>query len=169
MEELNTAGGQQRVFGFLAIPEIKRRYMEKPRFNVRKSGDRPRTKEEAFSWKKRQTLTVDNITSVIPPKIDFILVDQQQIQDYLPAQYRAIPFLERNGVYWGPAPDDTIAIRELNRLRQSGAQFIIFAWTAFWWLDYYAGFCNYLRSNYRCLIENDRIVGFDLRTAGKAN
>ena len=73
--------------------------------------------------------------------------------------------LERNGVYWGPPSDDATAIRELDRLRQNGAQFIVFAWTAFWYLNYYAGLRAHLRSNYRCLIENDHIVCFDLKSA----
>ena len=167
MEELNTTQGQQKIFDFLAIPEKSRRYVEKPRYNARKSEDRPWTKEDAISWMQRQILTAENIASVIPPGIDFILVDQEQIRDYLPAQYRAVPFLERDGVYWGPPSDDTTAIGELNRLQQSGAQFIIFAWTAFWWLNYYAGLNTYLRSNFRCLIENERIVGFDLRAAAE--
>jgi hypothetical protein len=167
MAELNTTQGQQKIFDFLAIPEKNRRYMEKPRYNVRKSEDRPWSKEDAFRWIQRQTLTAEDITSVIPSGIDFILVDQEQIGDYLPSQYRAIPFLERDGFYWGPPPDDTAAIRELNRLQQSGAQFIIFAWTAFWWLNYYAGLYTYLCSKYRRLIENERIVGFDLRAAAQ--
>jgi hypothetical protein len=168
MEELNTTQGQQKIFDFLALPEKSRRYVKKPRYNARKSEDRPWTKEDAIGWMQRRILTSEDIASVIPPGIDFILVDQEQIVDYLPAQYRAIPFLERDHIYWGVPSSDTIAINELKRLQRTGAQFIIFAWTAFWWLDYYAGFCNYLRSNYRRLIENDRIVGFDLRVAGKA-
>jgi hypothetical protein len=167
MAELNTTQRQQKIFDFLAIPEKSRRYVEKPRYNARKSGGCPWTKEDAISWMQRQIRTAENIASVIPPGIDFILVDQEQIRDYLPAQYRAVPFLERDGVYWGPPSDDTTAIGELNRLQQSGAEFIIFTWPAFWWLDYYAGLHTYLRANFRCLIENDRIVGFDLHSPGQ--
>ena len=167
MEDLNIAQGQQRIFDFLEIPEKSRCYMKKPRYNIRESEDRPWNKEAAFRWFQRLTLTSEDITSVIPPGNDFILVDQEQIRDRIPAQYRSVPFLERDGVYWGPPPNDQTAIRELDRLKQAGAQFIIFAWTAFWWLHYYAGLNTYLRSNYPCLIENDRIVGFDLRAAGQ--
>lgn len=167
-EELNTARGQERIFDFLAIPEKNRRYLAKPRFNVRKAGDRPWDRQAALRWMQQLSQAAEEIVSTVPAQTEFILVDQEQLKDYLPAQYRALPFLERNGVYWGPAPDDSTAIREMKRLRQSGAQFIVFAWTAFWWLDYYAGFRDYLLSNYRCLIENDRIVVFDLRAAGRA-
>jgi hypothetical protein len=162
MEELNTSGGQRRILGFLGIPEESRRYMDKPRFNARQTKGRPWSKEEALRWMQRQSLAAADISSLIRPGTEFILVDEELIVDYLPPKFRAVPFLERDGVYWGPPPDDATAIRELDRLRQSGARFIVFAWTAFWWLDYYVGFRDYLRSNYRCLIENDRIAGFDL-------
>jgi hypothetical protein len=67
------------------------------------------------------------------------------------------------GQYGGPPPDDATAIRELERLRQSGASFMVFAWSAFWWLDYYAALRQQLRSAFRFVLENDRLVVFDLR------
>lgn len=163
MEELNTARGQGRIFDFLAIPAESRRYMEKTRFNARKAGDRPWDKQAALRWMQQLSQAAEEIASIVPAETEFILVDQEQLKDYLPAQYHTMPFLERDGVYWGPPPDDATAILELNRLKQSGARLIVFAWPAFWWLHYYAGLHTYLRSNHRCLIENDLIVGFDLR------
>ena len=43
-----------------------------------------------------------------------------------------------------------------------GARFLVVGWPAFWWLDYYAGFRDYLRSEYRPILDNDRLVVFDL-------
>jgi hypothetical protein len=51
----------------------------------------------------------------------------------------------------------------LERLRQSGAGFMIFAWPAFWWLDYYGGLHRHLRTAYRCILKNERAIIFDLR------
>jgi hypothetical protein len=79
------------------------------------------------------------------------------------ADRRAIPFVERNGQYAGPPADDETAVRELERLRQAAASHIAFAWPAFWWLDHYAGLNRHLRANFPCVLENDRIVVFDLR------
>ncbi len=59
---------------------------------------------------------------------------------------RFLPFLEKQGAYWGSPPDDTTAIVELERMRQGEARFIAFAWPAFWWLDHYGKFQEYLRS-----------------------
>jgi hypothetical protein len=67
-------------------------------------------------------------------------------------------------VYWGNPPDDETAIQEVERLRQSGFSFIVFGWPAFWWCDYYFRFYSYLREKYRCVLENDRLVVFGLRS-----
>src|SRR5262249_43300027 len=76
---------------------------------------------------------------------------------------RRIPFLEREGGDWGEPGDDATAIRELERLRESGANFMVFVQPALWWLDYYAGLHHHLRSNFRCALANDTLVVFDLR------
>jgi hypothetical protein len=92
-------------------------------------------------------------------------VDEEQIRGVVASQRPAIPFLERDGQYWGPPADSATAIREFERLRRTGAGFIAFTWTAFWWLDYYAGFHAHLRDKYACLLENERLVVFDLRAS----
>jgi hypothetical protein len=163
---LNTMQGQRAIFDFLDIPQKHRRYQKRLVHNVREIGVRPWSKEEAFRWAELVSRAAENITLLIPQGNTFILVDQQQVRDYLPAEYRAIPFLERDGHYWGPPPDDVTAIRELDRLRKAGASFIVFALPAFWWLDYYKGLCRYLRSQFRCVIENECIVMFDLQAKG---
>lgn len=112
----------------------------------------------------RLDLVAEDIAALIPSGEAFILVDQAEFGSKVSAGRQAIPFLERDGRYWGPPPDDITAIRELERLRRSRASFIVFGWPAFWWLDYYAELCRYLRSRFRCLLENDRLVVFDLQS-----
>ena len=68
------------------------------------------------------------------------------------------------GQYWGAPPDDATAIKELERLQRSGASFMVFAWPAFWWFDHYPGLCEHLRSKFRCVLENERLVALDLRS-----
>src|SRR5262249_33266829 len=84
--------------------------------------------------------TAQAIASLIPDAEPFILVDQEVFRNELAAGRRAIPFLERDGRYWGVPSDDATAIEELKRLRRSGASFIVFGWPALWWLDYYSRF-----------------------------
>jgi hypothetical protein len=116
---------------------------------------------ESFS---RLCRTAEEIAALVPPLDDFILVDDGELQDMIAAGRRALPFLERDGQYWGNPEDDLTAIRELERMRRSGVNFLVFAWPAFWWLDHYAEFRHYLRSEFRCALANDRLVAFDLRS-----
>jgi hypothetical protein len=113
-------------------------------------------------WCKQTFLAIKEIASIIPVDKNFILVDEDQFSVDFFAGRHFIPFLEHNGLYCGPPPDDETAIQEFERLWKSGASFIVFGFPAFWWLDYYANFHEYLRSNFNCVMENDRLVVFDL-------
>jgi hypothetical protein len=108
-------------------------------------------------------LAAQELTALIPPGETCILVDQDHFRHVLPAGHRFFPFLEKEGEYWGSPPDDATAISELDRLREAGANFLIFLWPAFWWLDYYTEFHSYLRSEFRCVLHDDRLIAFDLR------
>ena len=111
----------------------------------------------------RIQLTADELANIIPKENKFILVDQEQLRELMALGKQAIPVLECSGQYWGPPADDQTATRELTRLRQSGAKFLVFAWPAFWWLDFYSDFEQYLQSRFSCVLKNDRVVVFDLR------
>jgi glycosyltransferase involved in cell wall biosynthesis len=103
---------------------------------------------------------------LISPTQTYILVDMDEWgSGQLLEERQSIPFLEKNGLYWGPPPDDATATREVERLRRRGASFIVFGWPAFWWLDYYAEFNRYLRTKFHCVLENERLVVFDLQLA----
>jgi SAM-dependent methyltransferase len=123
----------------------------------------PKRYLEAIHEQQVQQATVE-IAATIPPGDTLILVDQDEwgIGELVGGR-RRLPFPERDGRYWGLPPDDANAIQELERLRRSGASFIVIAWPAFWWLDYYAKLHDYLRSQFRCVLRNDRLVAFDLR------
>lgn len=75
---------------------------------------------------------------------------------------RTLPFLEKDGQFFGPPADDRVAIDELERMRGHGATCVAFARPALWWLDYYTGFHRHLRSRYRLAVETERLVVFDL-------
>lgn len=108
-------------------------------------------------------LAVNEIVDAIPEGETLILADEEQIRTALSTQRRAIPFLERDGEYWGPPANDATAIQEFQRLQHSGAAFMVVAWPAFWWLDYYPEFHLHLRSRFSCVLQNERLVVFDLR------
>lgn len=118
------------------------------------------------SWFHRIQQSLREILALVPSGSSFILVDEDEWgTDEVVEGRQRIPFLEREGKYWGPPPDDETAIRELDRLRQTGVQSMVFAWPAFWWLDHYTRLHDRLRSAFRCSLRNDRIAVFDLRSA----
>jgi glycosyltransferase involved in cell wall biosynthesis len=117
-----------------------------------------------YSWEQMFSFAQHDIRQLIPPGYSFILVDGNEWGADIAPGSKAIPFLERDGVFWGSPPDDETAIRELERLRSAGARFIVFVWPAFWWFDYYIGLRDYLISNFSCVLRNSRLFAFDLRT-----
>lgn len=120
--------------------------------------------DQADYSKERQdlTLTARELAELSAPGQRFVLVDDGQVLRWPLVQSARVPFLEKDGQFWGPPADDQSAIGELQRLRNAGARFIAFTWHAFWWLDYYKGFTQYLRSNFPCALENRRLVVFHL-------
>jgi GT2 family glycosyltransferase len=104
------------------------------------------------------------IEDLLAPTESFILVDGGSIRGT--EAVAGLPlhsFLEKDGEYWGPPADDDQAIQELERMRRGGAEYIGFAWPAFWWFDHYGKFRDHLRASYSQVIANDHLVAYDLR------
>jgi hypothetical protein len=114
------------------------------------------------SWWHRHAVVLDAIKSLPNSRKPVILVDDGTLESGPIGSRQRIPFLERNGAWWGPPPDDATAIAELERLRRDGAAFLVFAWPAFWWLQHYTSFARHLRANYACPLNNESLVLFDL-------
>ena len=113
-----------------------------------------------YQWMDRLQRAKQDLLSIIPAHSQFVLVDGCDWGDQLLEDRHAIPFVERDGQYWGPPEDDASAIQEMERLCRSGAAFVVFWWTAFWLLDHYAGLRTYLYSRFNCILCNDRLIVF---------
>lgn len=121
-------------------------------------------RETRLTWMIKLRTAAERIRAIVPPGGAFILVDDNQCPlRGGTAGRRLIPFLEHQGQYWGSPPDDRTAILEFNRLRKEDPAVILFAWPAFWWLRHYPEFSHYLRSHFRCVLEDDDLIAFDLR------
>jgi len=124
---------------------------------------------EVIGWIQQLYSLSDEIAGLIAPQEAVILVDQGAFGSIFTGSCRVMPFLKLDGEYPTAPLDDAAAIQELERLRCFGATSIVFAWPTFWWLDYYHGFNRYLRLNFRCIRNNERLIAFDIRSESENN
>jgi hypothetical protein len=118
-----------------------------------------------YLWPTRCIRAVSQIEAVVPAGDSYLLVNNDDWGNREPVHGRhAIPFLENDGQYWGPPPNDDVAVSELNRLRaETGVSHIVFSWTAYWYFEQYPRFHSWLRNEHRCIVENDAVTVFDIR------
>jgi hypothetical protein len=121
-----------------------------------------------LTWEDRVAIARNELATLIAPGQTVILVDENEWGPEFAPDRRVIPFLERDGCYWGVPEEDRVAIEELERLRGTGAGFVVFGWPAFWWLDYYSGLREHLRSRYSCVLSNSRLIVFNLKEEQQA-
>lgn len=155
-------GKQQKLF--IAAPDMPPELvaLERELRDVGPPGPRHAT-PSPDEWCRKWSQALTELAGVIPRGSNFILVDDAQCGG--PPELngsRVIPFLEKNGVYWGPPDSDATAWRELERLCRAGATHLAFAWPSFWWLEHYGAFHQILRARFRCLLENERLLVFAL-------
>ena len=146
----------------MILPEKSAASSEPGAVTLRRSGSYVAT---ADSWTGRLQAAMQDLLSVVPRGESVIVMDEWQWGlGPVFANRRIVPFIERDGQYWGPPEDAEVAKSELERMRARGVNYAIVGWPAFWWLEHFPEFDKHLRSRYRCEVENDRVIAFDLRT-----
>lgn len=118
---------------------------------------------ERIQWNQKIPQAVEDIAEVVPHGEKFVLVDEDVLDRALLNRWHPVPFVEKDGVYFGPPADDATAISEFERLRNGGANLAVIAWPAFWWLDHYLDFAAHLESSFARVLQTERVVIFDLR------
>jgi SAM-dependent methyltransferase len=108
------------------------------------------------------TEAAEGLARLVKPGEPFIFADQEELRSLIAVGSRAIPFMERDGEYWGAPPDSQTAIAELDRLRKSGVRLLVMAWPVFWWLEHYPDFDRHLRRSFDCIKHDERFIAFDL-------
>jgi hypothetical protein len=121
--------------------------------------------EEAARWRERVHASARQIAAVVPEGGTCMLIDDGRLRaDEVAPGRRVLPFLERDGSFWGPPADDEEALRELERMRtQQDAMFLALAWPAFWWLEHYTGFAAQLALSFPCVLRSEHLLVYDLR------
>ena len=117
-----------------------------------------------LSWEEKLEVLKEEIAALVPAGDKFVLIDEDQFGDNLVAGRQATPLLQRDGQSLGAPPDAATALRELERLHRSGVDYVLIAWPAFWWLDYYIELRDYLTSGAHCVLSNSRLIAFRLES-----
>ncbi|MEA2563615.1 MAG: hypothetical protein QOH06_5119 [Acidobacteriota bacterium] len=118
----------------------------------------------ANEWMHQLLTATRELAAVVPPGESMVLVDQDAFGKGFTAGRHAVPFIEREGRYWGPPADGAQAVAELIRLIAAGTRFVVFGWPAFWWLDFYTELRDHLAERFTCVLDNDRLKVFDARS-----
>jgi glycosyltransferase involved in cell wall biosynthesis len=116
----------------------------------------------SLGWDEKLELTKNEIENMLPRKAKVILVDQGAMDPGAFDRHTILPFLEKNGTYWGPPATDADAIKEFEKLKRHKADYLVFAWSAFWWFDYYKEWRDYLVDQFQCIFKNSRLIVFAL-------
>ena len=124
-----------------------------------------KSKPEFFNtkpWTFRFMNAVNEIKSFVPKNESFLFAFEDiWITGGEIAGRKIVLFTQNEGNYWGPPADDEAAILEIKLQKEKGASFIIFAWTCFWWIEYYLEMYNYLNHHNDCVLRSERLIIFE--------
>jgi oxalate---CoA ligase len=119
---------------------------------------RDESHELPLFWRELLTNTKAVLGKLVPAGERYILVDDYEWGGTFLEDRLALSFPEGVGLY-----DGETAVRDLVQLREAGANFIIFASPAFWWLSVYVELREFLQTRFDCILQNECVVAFDLR------
>ena len=116
-----------------------------------------------YLWPSRLLKAKEEIERVIPDGAGYVFIDNNELaaNNLVPGRC-AVPFVERNGTYWGPPPDERAALVELERQISKGIGYVVLWWTAFWWLTEYFALNKYLHKHASLVIDSDALKIFQL-------
>jgi glycosyltransferase involved in cell wall biosynthesis len=120
-----------------------------------------------YGWLVRTDAAVREADALVPPGAAFVLVDDDEWgatsdRNLLPG-WTLVPFLVRDGIYWGPPADDEAAVAALEEAHGAGADLFLFPWFTEWWLDHYRGFGEALRALFPNERRHEHLVSFSAR------
>lgn len=128
---------------------------------------------DRYDWRRKFRDAGCALLQLVPPGSTFVLIDDDQWDHYwgssevLDRRY-ATPLLAPDGQFGPLPPDDTAAIEAVRAHRAAGRELLVISWVAFWWLDHYPGLAVHLRSEYSCVLDDERLLAFDLTSKPSA-
>jgi hypothetical protein len=118
-------------------------------------------------WEHRARLTARDLQGLIPAGVPVVLADEGQWGAAMLPGRDVHPFVERDGVSYGPPENDEHGLRCLNEWRAKGVRYLAFAWPSFWWLDTYPRLARQVLESFPTLLRNSRLLVLDLAAEGK--
>ena len=119
------------------------------------------SKHFSTETRKRMRGARTELCRLVPVDEPFVLVDEEQLRPSLPHR-GARPFLEKDGIYWGPPADGATAVAELIRLRALGIRRVAFLWSTLWWLEHYHELRSHLDSHAQLEHKSGSLVIYEL-------
>jgi SAM-dependent methyltransferase len=113
-----------------------------------------------LAWRNQVLDAVIELITVTPEGAHVLLVDDALFGDLPPIRRVVEPFPQHGGAYAGPPADSQAAIAGLNERVSAGADAIAFGWPAFWWLEHYNEFADFLRRNFQQVLRNSHWIVF---------
>lgn len=117
----------------------------------------------ANEWMHLLIEAKQHVKEFIPSGANVLLLDQTGFGSDFAPENHVIPFLEKDGVYWGIPENDEQATRELLRMMGDGIEYVTVGFPCFWWLAFYPQFESILRQNFESLTENNAVKIFKLK------
>lgn len=126
--------------------------------------EKKRNIADLLDKRKDPAAVINEINAVVSEEESLILVDEGILGAHGTMSGRkVVSFTEKEGIFNGLPADDSSAINEIERQVLKGVGYIVFTWTAFWYLDYYSGMFRYLQEHFECVIKNKRLIAFHLK------
>ena len=120
--------------------------------------------DSQYAWLTNYLAAAAEIEGLIPEGGSVVLIDNGSLgAEFLP-RHHVLSFPQHDGEFSGSPCDEQQAIQELEQHQNDGVQWIVLAFSAFWWLDAYPRFFNHLCSQSDCVLENERLRIFSLRS-----
>lgn len=98
-------------------------------------------------WESKRDELLRTVKGQIPTGATILVADDEQIRPHL-AAWQTVPFIEKDGQYWGPPATDDAAVQELVQQVERGTEWFVVAWPMFWLFENFPRFAAYLNGSF---------------------
>ena len=127
-----------------------------------RKGLRARASRRRDRWKNETQELVSALHTCVPVGQRVYLVDELAMDAALFDAWQTTHFPEADGIYLGLPFHDEHAIAAVEQIVSTGGGFLVFARASFWWFEHYSGLNTTLRERFRCVLDCDRAIVFQI-------